>query len=148
MQEPNESINQFATRLRNLSDHCQFENVHHAVRDQLVKVCLSTKLKKFALREGSCEGGQCDLKSLLDFGRAQERGESQAGQMDNGNSNNNSDLGHVYAVNSKKMAVSKISKFSRKAPQKSGKILLLSQRKVVFIVVVNTHILQLALHKA
>ena len=70
MQEPHESIDQFATRLRNLSDHCQFENVDDAVRDQLVKACLSTKFKKFALRKGSREGGQCDLESLLDFGRA------------------------------------------------------------------------------
>ena len=101
VQEPHESIDQFATRLRNLSDHCQFENVDDAVRDQLVKACLSTKLKKFALREGSREGGQCDLKSLLDFERAQERGESKARQMNNGNSSNN-DLGHVYAVNSRK----------------------------------------------
>ena len=61
VQEPHESIDQFATRLRNLSDHCQFENVDDAVRDQLVKACLSTKLKKFALREGSREGGQREI---------------------------------------------------------------------------------------
>ena len=101
VQEPHESIDQFATRLRNLSDHCQFENVDDAVRYQLVKACLSTKLKKFALREGSREGDQCDLKSLLDFGRAQERGERQARQMNNGNSSKN-DSSHVYAVNSRK----------------------------------------------
>ena len=148
MQEPHESIDQFATRLRNLSDHCQFENVDDAVRDQLVKTCLSTKLKKFALREVSLEGGQCHLKSLLHFGRAQERGESQARQMNSGNSSNN-DLGHAYAVNSrKKDGCVKLSKLSRKTPQKSGKTLLLSQRNAVFIVVVTTHILQLALHKA
>ena len=57
MQELHESIDQFATRLRNLSDHCQFEDVDDAVRDQLAKACLSTKLKKFLLREGSREGG-------------------------------------------------------------------------------------------
>ena len=101
VQEPHESIDQFATRLRNLCDHCQSENIDDAVRDQLVKACISTKLKKFALREGSREEGQCDLKSLLDFGHAQERGESQARQMNNGNSSNN-DLGHVYAVSSRK----------------------------------------------
>ena len=47
------------------------------------------KTEEVRAREGSREGGQCDLKSLLDFGRAQERGESQARQMENGNSNNN-----------------------------------------------------------
>ena len=66
-----------------------------------MKACLSTKLKKFALREGSREEGQCDLKSLLDFGRAQERGESQALQMSNGNSSNSNDLSHVYAFSPK-----------------------------------------------
>ena len=41
------------------------------------------------------------------------------------------------------MVMSKLSRRSRKTPQKSGKTLLLSQRNAVFIVVVNTHILQL-----
>ena len=49
VQEPHESIDQFATRLRNLTDHCQLGNVDDAVRDQLVKACVSTILKKFSL---------------------------------------------------------------------------------------------------
>ena len=48
------------------------------------------------------QGFQRDLKTLLDFGRAQEGSESQACQMNNGNSINNNGSGHVYAVNSKK----------------------------------------------
>ena len=89
-----------------------------------------------------------DLKSLHDFGRAQERGESQIRHMNNGNSSNSNDLGHIYAVNTKKDGHVKAQQiFKKKTPQRLGKILLLSQRKVVFIVVVNTHILQLALHQ-
>ena len=80
MQEPHESIDQFATRLRNLSDHCQFENVNDALRDQLGKACLSTKCKKFQLREGSREGGQCNLRSLLNFRHAQKRGKNHTCQ--------------------------------------------------------------------
>ena len=54
----------------------------------------------------------------------------------------------MLSVRRRKMAVSKLTKISRKMPEKSGKMLLLNQMKVVFIVVVNTHILQLALHRA
>ena len=35
VEEPHESLHQFDTRLRNLSDHCQFENVDDAVGESM-----------------------------------------------------------------------------------------------------------------
>ena len=132
VQEPHESIDQFATRLRNLSDHCQFENVNDTLRDQLVKAFLSTKRKKFQLREGSREGGQWNLRSLLNFRHAQKRGKNHTCQINNSNFNNNN-LGHVYvSIRGRKMAMSKLSKLSSKQG-KSGKTLLLSQKKMLLL---------------
>ena len=68
--------------------------------------------------------------------------------MNNGNSRNN-DLGHVYDVSSrKKDGRIKAQQTFKKNASKVLQNAAAKPKKCCFIVVVNTHIIQFALHKA
>ena len=77
-----ETLDQYATRLRQLASTCEFTDMDKELKSQLILSCASSRLRRRALREPSLT-----LKSLLDLGRAMEISERQATGIE---SNNNS----------------------------------------------------------
>ena len=50
-QNRGETIDQFATRLRKLAANCEFRNVDTEIKSMIIQHCLSTRLRRYALRE-------------------------------------------------------------------------------------------------
>ena len=48
-----ESVADFNTRLQRLSQTCEFVNTEAEIKSQIIQQCTSSKLRRFALREGS-----------------------------------------------------------------------------------------------
>ena len=71
MQQPGETTNQFATRLKKLAATCEFTNVDKEVKSTIIQNCFSKRLRRVALRD--------DL-SLADL--LQEASEVQAKGME------------------------------------------------------------------
>ena len=72
-QQPQETLDQFATRLRQLASSCEFASVDKEIKWQIILSCSSSRLRRRALREPTIT-----LKALLDLGRAMELSETQA----------------------------------------------------------------------
>ena len=72
-QQPTETLDQFTTRLRQLSSTCKFTSVEKEIKSQIILNCSSFHLHRRALRESSLT-----LKALLDLGRTMEISEKQA----------------------------------------------------------------------
>ncbi len=51
-QEDNETLEQFHTRLRTMSETCEFANVDFEIEEQIIIGGNSSKIRKRALREG------------------------------------------------------------------------------------------------
>ena len=62
-QNSGESLDSYCTRLRRLVQTCEFTNEDEEIKSHIVVSCLSTRLRRRALRE------DMDLKALLDYGR-------------------------------------------------------------------------------
>ena len=76
-QEQEEPIDKFVTRLREADNRCAFHDVDREIKDQIVKKCLSDRLRRKALREN------LPLSGLLRAARAMEIAETQAKAMEN-----------------------------------------------------------------
>ena len=72
-QQPQETLDQFATRLRQLASSCEFTSVDKEIKSQIILSCSSSRLRRRALREPTIT-----MKGLLDLGRAMELSETQA----------------------------------------------------------------------
>ena len=72
-QQPQENLDQFATRFGQLASSCEFASVDKEIKSQIILSCSSSRLRRRALREPTIT-----LKSLLDLGRAMELSETQA----------------------------------------------------------------------
>ena len=72
-QQKGETLDFFQSRLRQLAATCEFSNVDREVKSQIVAGCLSSRLRRRALRDP-----KMTLTGLLDHGRALETSESQA----------------------------------------------------------------------
>ena len=72
-QQPQENLDQFATRLQQLASSCEFASVDKEIKSQIILSCSSSRLRRRALREPTIT-----LKSLPDLGRAMELSETQA----------------------------------------------------------------------
>ena len=72
-QQPHETLDQFATRLRQLASTCDFTSVEKEIKSQIILNCSSSRLRRRALRESSLT-----LKALLNLGRTMEISEKQA----------------------------------------------------------------------
>jgi hypothetical protein len=71
-QLPTETLDQFATRLRQLASTREFDSIDKEIKSQIVLSCSSSRLRRRALHESSLT-----LKSLLGLGRAMEISEKQ-----------------------------------------------------------------------
>ena len=72
-QQPLETIDQFATRLRKLAATCEFNDVDKEVKSAIIQHCVSKRLRRCALLDT-----EVTLNKLLAKGRAFELSESQA----------------------------------------------------------------------
>jgi len=71
-QNSGESLDSYCTRLRRLAQTCEFGHVDEEIKSHIVVSCLSSRLRRRALRE------DINLKELLDYGRGLEMSEEQA----------------------------------------------------------------------
>ena len=71
-QNSGESLDSYCTRLRRLAQTCEFGHVDEEIKSHIVVSCLSSRLRRRALRE------DMNLKELLDYGRGLEMSEEQA----------------------------------------------------------------------
>lgn len=72
-QEPNETLDQFHTRLRALAQTCSFNDTEFEIEQQIIINGISSRIRKKALREPDY-----DLKKILLDGRRTEQSEFQA----------------------------------------------------------------------
>ena len=66
-QNQGESTDQYITRLRQLSAHCEYTDVSDQICDQFIASCSSTKLRKKLLTESNLT-----LQRLIDIAKAEE----------------------------------------------------------------------------
>ena len=77
VQTPDETVEQFVTRLRGLAANCEFADVKKEVQSAIIQHCLSKRLRRFALREVGLT-----LDTLLAKARSFEASEVQAVGME------------------------------------------------------------------
>ena len=75
-QKPEETVDQFVTRLRKLAAHCEFTNLDKELRSAVIQHCKSKRLRRYALRE------ELILDKLLSKARVLEASENQAEGME------------------------------------------------------------------
>ncbi|KAL9979140.1 hypothetical protein ACROYT_G016755 [Oculina patagonica] len=71
-QNAGESLDSYCTRLRRLAQTCEFDNKDEEIKSHIVMSCLSSRLRRRALRE------DMNLKALLDYARGIKMSEKQA----------------------------------------------------------------------
>ena len=71
-QNSGEPLDSYCTRLRRLAQRCKFDHVDEEIKSHIVVSCLSSRLRRRALRE------DMNLTELLDYGRGLEMSEEQA----------------------------------------------------------------------
>ena len=71
-QNSGESLDIYFTRLRRLAQTCEFDKEDEEIKSHIAMSCLSSRLRRRALRE------DMDLKVQLDYGRGLEMSEMQA----------------------------------------------------------------------
>ena len=76
-QQENETIDEYHTRLRQLSKHCEFADVEFEIKMQIVCNGTSSRLRKKALKESDYS-----LKDMLIDGRKSETSNAQANGME------------------------------------------------------------------
>ena len=76
-QRSGETLDQYTTRLRKLASTCEFTNLGKQLKSQIILGCLSSRLRRRALRESALS-----LDQLLDIGRAMEISEKQASSIE------------------------------------------------------------------
>ncbi|CAC5405118.1 unnamed protein product [Mytilus coruscus] len=77
-QNENESIDSYVTRLKNLAKTCDFGTMlNDAIRDQVIDMCYSTKLRRLLLREKDLT-----LEKVQDIARASEAADQHSAQFE------------------------------------------------------------------
>ena len=76
-QEDNETLDQFHTKLRTMSETCEFADVDFEIEEQIIIGGNSSKIRKRALRDPTF-----DLKAMLLEGRRDEQSTYQAKQIE------------------------------------------------------------------
>ncbi|XP_028413864.1 uncharacterized protein K02A2.6-like [Dendronephthya gigantea] len=76
-QEQGEKFMAFYTRLKQLSQTCEFTDPDREIKSQLIQQCISSKLRRKALSEP-----EIALQSLLDYGKTLELTETQVADLE------------------------------------------------------------------
>ena len=77
MQEPNETLDQYHTRLRALADPCEFADLDFELEEQIIIGGSSSRIRKLALRDP-----KYDLKAMLLDGRRDEISKFQSKEIE------------------------------------------------------------------
>lgn len=77
VQQPDESLDTYCTRLRILAKNCEFADVNKEIKAQLIQSCSSSRLRRRVLSEPGTS-----LHDLLAYGRGMELSEQQAAGME------------------------------------------------------------------
>ena len=77
MQEPNETLDQYHTRLRALADPCEFADLDFELEEQIIIGGSSSRIRKLALRDP-----KYDLKAMLLDGRSDEISKFQSKEIE------------------------------------------------------------------
>jgi len=80
LQQVNESVEQYVTRLRTLTLHCEYTDRNDQIRDHFIASCDSTKLRKRLLTEPALT-----LEKILDIGQARESAQVHCKQIESDN---------------------------------------------------------------
>ena len=75
-QKPDESLDSYHTRLRHLSQMCEFGDPAKEIKDHIILTCTCNSLRRRALRDN------LDLPNLMKTGKAIELSEKQASQVE------------------------------------------------------------------
>ena len=75
-QKPDESLDSYHTRLRHLSQTCEFSDPDKEIKDHIILTCTSNSLRRRALRDN------LNLPNLMKTGRALEISDRQASQVE------------------------------------------------------------------
>ena len=108
-QSPGETMDAFHKRLQRMAKSCSFHDKNAEVKSQIIKGCLSTRIRRRALRE------TLSLKDLLDTAHSYELAEYQASGMERHKIGQTSSM---PAVNVESQSVNKLSsqkKFRKKS---------------------------------
>ena len=90
-QEHNETIDTFQTRLRKLSQNCDFADKDKEIKSQIVQGCLSSRLRRTALRQ------DISLDDLIKEARALELSEKHASEIESGAVNETNAVRHRHS---------------------------------------------------
>ena len=77
VQQPGETVDQFATRLRKIAINCEFHDTSKEIKAVIIQNCQSKRLRRYALREDALT-----LDDLLAKARSLEASEMQATGME------------------------------------------------------------------
>ena len=77
-QDPEEKIMAYYTRLKHLSQTCEFADADREIKTQIIQHCTSTKLRRKALHEPATT-----LQALLEYGKTLELTASQISALEN-----------------------------------------------------------------
>ena len=77
-QDPEEKIMAYYTRLKHLSQTCEFADADREIKTQIIQHCTSTKLRRKALNEPATT-----LQALLEYGKTLELTASQISALEN-----------------------------------------------------------------
>ena len=110
-QNPGETMGAFHTRLQRMAKSCSFHDKNAEVKSQIIKGCLSTRIRRRALRE------TLSLKDLLDTARSYELAEYQASGMERHKIGQTSSM---PAVNVDSQSVNKLSSQNKFRKKSSG----------------------------
>ncbi|XP_062614532.1 uncharacterized protein K02A2.6-like [Saccostrea cucullata] len=107
-QQSSEIMDSYHTRLRQLAENCEFEDVDREIKSQVIQGCESSRLRRKALREPDLT-----LQQILDSARAMEVSQLQASGMEDHKSQ---DV-HLNAANRK---VNSSKQRKQREPTKNG----------------------------
>lgn len=111
-QKDSETVDEFATRLRQKADHCDFgDNKNKEIKSQIIQGCKSSKLRRKALQDN------LDLTNLLLTARQMELANEQAGKMEKDSSEEVSSVKSKYK-HSLKQKTNKSKQFSSQSRSK------------------------------
>ena len=77
IQQPSETVDQFATRLRKMASNCEFHDTDKEIKAVIIQNCQSKRLRRYALREDALT-----LENLLTKACSLEASERQATGME------------------------------------------------------------------
>jgi len=96
-QQPNESMDAYVTRLRNLAKTCEYKEAEdEMIRDQIVDKCVSNSLRRRLLREGTLTLDKC-----LEIARAVEAADLHASKIESATGQSPGQVNRIVEENSK-----------------------------------------------